>query len=1357
MSMARLAIFAFLIACCLLGARPLAAETGFGRSPEATAQAPGACGDLVISTVQTTPGQPTLGRPTEIYVAFKNQGNLMVAGFRVYVYVDPDVQPPTAGTLPTKDIYYGLPILPGEQAGMSLPSYIFQSTGPHVIYAWVDPTSLVTECDETNNLAGPVALVVTETPDLYEPDDSCEQAPVITAGGSPQDHNLSPALDRDWVTFPVTAGTSYHVQAVPGGNAAGTALELYSNCDRLTFDTGDEFTFTAWLTGSMFLRVKPAQAANGTNTAYRLQITTSGGCGGFYEPNNSCALAGDIGLESLQTHSFCSQNDQDWARLEVEAGASYAITATNIGSQADALLSLYSGCDQQGSFGDERHIEFTAPTSGVVYLQTEQLDPEVYGASTEYTLEVHRTRSGCAKDSFEKDDDRNGARTLPVDQPAQTHDFCPAGDEDWTSFQASAGTLYAIETFNLGSDSDTVVCLYDTDGRSQIRCDDDAGEGRGSKIVWQAERTGAYFLRVTHRSPDAVGAGTRYDLQVTSTLCQVDAYEPNDSMGKAAAISSGVPSLRQNTCPRADEDWFVFEADAGPYFIETTQLGPEADTALELYDSAGRLLEANDDFEKGGASRISRVFEADGAYFARVRHRNAETFGTGTEYVLRLVEGTPPPSPATPTPTPTPTPSPSLHPGPVRTVVLVNPEQVVLLHGETQAAQLMDKLNQLAAHDLVKGEVLRLDEDATIRQAYAVWNQQPESVESANQVAGAIRALVMNYLGQHQGIEYLVLVGDDRLLPFRRIQDHTPKGLSEQDYAAKVDPDHPTGAAIRADYFLSDDYYADRAPAPFLGRELYVPEYAVGRLVESPQDIIPFIDNFLAAPVTPAGRALVTGYDFLEDVAAANCRRWQDDLDPHHTDCQLIGDDWILEELRALQLQAVPSFKVQSINGHANHYAEGTPVKGNVVTAQEIAAAPSDLSGGLIYTPGCQSGLNVPPTNSLSSAYDLPEAFTRKLANYVANTGYGWGFRASIAFSEKLVEYYTEELSRSQEVSIGEALVHAKQRYVAENAGLGGLDEKVLEELTLYGLPMYRLHSGGPPSLDGDPFPSIQSDLDLPQAQSFETGGFVAGTLSVKVAGSLTDAYEEQETALGSFLTLDGHVAGGVDQPLQPLYFADVSAPHWPARGVLLLEGAFKTRTSFDPVMLSPINEYVTATVEAAIDHTGGWQPDIPVALQGGSRQTNLVARMAQFQPQTGQLWLYEGLKIGILYGTAADDAAPDVSLVDAAYREIPGAVELKVGAGDDSGISRVVVTYVTEDGAGGGRWQSADLARDETSDLWTGVVEAGAAMRYIVQVVDGAGNVTVETNKGQYYAPARLSDAISFHAVFLPVMTRPD
>ncbi len=82
--------------------------------------------------------------------------------------------------------------------------------------------------------------------------------------------------------------------------------------------------------------------------------------------------------------------------------------------------------------------------------------------------------------------------------------------------------------------------------------------------------------------------------------------------------------------------------------------------------------------------------------------------------------------------------------------------------------------------------------------------------DKANQVTTVIRNVVITYLQQRSGIEYLVLVGDDRALPMRRILDTTPR-FSENTYK-HTDANNPTGAAIKGNYYLSDDYIADRDP-----------------------------------------------------------------------------------------------------------------------------------------------------------------------------------------------------------------------------------------------------------------------------------------------------------------------------------------------------------------------------------------------------------------------------------------------------------------------------------------------------------------------------------------------------------------
>jgi len=129
----------------------------------------------------------------------------------------------------------------------------------------------------------------------------------------------------------------------------------------------------------------------------------------------------------------------------------------------------------------------------------------------------------------------------------------------------------------------------------------------------------------------------------------------------------------------------------------------------------------------------------------------------------------------------------------------------------------------------------------------------------ANQVAEAIKDLILSYLNSQPSIKYLVLVGDDLMIPFYRVPDDAYIA-NESTYTGRsgVDSDNPTHAALDLGYTLSDDFYADHTPLKWRGRELYVPDLAIGRLVETPAEIETMIQAFLnndpLSPTTVQGR-----------------------------------------------------------------------------------------------------------------------------------------------------------------------------------------------------------------------------------------------------------------------------------------------------------------------------------------------------------------------------------------------------------------------------------------------------------------------------------------------------------------------
>lgn len=1325
-----------LLALMLVG---LAASPPAGASlPAAPPNAPAAAPDLIIASITLTPPNPGAGGTADIEVVVKNQGDAAVTvGFNLFLYAEPAEEPPTQSTAYTIFAGYALTLPPGGSFKYTLPGQLFMHTPPKV-YAWVDPPweNKVAEANENNNLFPPVAA----GGDAYEDDDTCATAKAITTDGALQDHNLyrDPDADSDWLKFNGAGGVTYLAEATAVGADAKLVLELKSSCDGpASFGNGAKIEFTAPADGPVYVKVSHVQSEYGVDNAYQFKVTSDSGCTNAFEPNNACTLAGDLPLDTTQTHTFCKAGDADWTRFAVTAGTQYKVIASNVGPHAKAKVSLYMNCSDVNSTASGQSFEFTAAAAGHVYVKAEQLDSTVQGAGTEYTMRAERVgQEGCSEDSFEQDDNAADAKPIGSDSSAQTHNICPAADGDWVKFSATSGITYNLETFNLASTADTVLCLHAANG-DQLACDDDSGAGQGSRLIFAPPISGDYLLHIKDRSPSVAGAATAYDLRVAQRFCQPDALENDDALDLAKLVTPNNTVTAHNFCPGGDTDWLVFTAAAGTaYLLESTDLGPEADTVIELYDANGVLLAQNDDHTPGASSQVVFTPAKSGNYFARVRQYNPAYFGQGAEYGIRLRLGSPTPTPtvtSTPTPTPTPTPNPSG----VRTLLLVNRALLAQLYDDTAATQVMSKLNDLAQHTQVRGEIIRLDNNTEVSAAYAAWLADLSNVEKANQVTTAIRNVVMTYLQQRSGVEYLLLIGDDRALPMRRILDTTPR-FSESSYK-HTDAGNPTGAALKNNYFLSDDYFADREPTLNQGRELFIPDLAVGRLIETPSEMIGQIDAFLAAPVTTVGNVLVSGYDFVQDVGTEDCTDWQTDFTTAQVDCSLIGEAWTGQSFRSLQLRTAAPFTVQSISGHATHYAEGAPV-GNAIQAQEIINATLNLSGGLLYTPGCHAGLNVPPTNA-DNPLDLAQAFAGKRANYIGNTGYGWGMRNAIGLSEKLIRLYTRALLQGTKASMGKALTTAKTLYFQQDTDFSAYDEKVMQQLVFYGLPMYELASGGALPGPENPFPGVNFTPVLPTGALGERA-VVTGvvTIDFRQAQNLALA----ETADGAYYQLNGAIHTVPDQPVQPLHFGDVTVLGLPARAVLLLNATFQSEPAFDPVITVPYNEYDTGNLEPALPNALGLYPPVPVALQQTNARASLVTQLGQYDAARQELRLFQDLQAEIYYSTDADQLAPEATVIDGITRAGSNRVEVKVGAVDTSGIKRAVVSYIQDINQSVSQLKSLDLSYDSAAQKWFGSFAGNTNSRYLVQVVDNAGNITTATNKGQYYKPGQVEAAQS-------------
>jgi len=75
-----------------------------------------------------------------------------------------------------------------------------------------------------------------------------------------------------------------------------------------------------------------------------------------------------------------------------------------------------------------------------------------------------------------------------------------ANDSDFFKIRLNAGDWLTAITFPIQSNyfaPDTVMALFDASGNTAIVWNDDAGDGLGSAIRWQADRDGDYYIAIT--------------------------------------------------------------------------------------------------------------------------------------------------------------------------------------------------------------------------------------------------------------------------------------------------------------------------------------------------------------------------------------------------------------------------------------------------------------------------------------------------------------------------------------------------------------------------------------------------------------------------------------------------------------------------------------------------------------------------------------------------------------------------------------------------------------------------------------------------------------------------------------------
>ena len=712
--------------------------------------------------------------------------------------------------------------------------------------------------------------------------------------------------------------------------------------------------------------------------------------------------------------------------------------------------------------------------------------------------------------------------------------------------------------------------------------------------------------------------------------------------------------------------------------------------------------------------------------------------------------------------------------GTLNTLILTDSSRLTGTQAEIAAA--LANLATLAGRPEVDGVVIDLNDSKYGRVAFANTqaDQNLACAFAKNTVAKEIKNVVDAYRDANPTVEYIVLAGGADVIPFFQVQDVS--GLAnEKDYVPPVEPSTASEAGLKTNLVQGQDAYGSQVEFTQAGHTLPLPDLAVGRLVDTASDVSTAVNAYVATGgVVAPSSSLVTGYDFVGDAAVAikaemdaGTNSIADTLIQPPGEPPTGPNAWTANQLRTKLLAG--NFDVAVLTGH---FSAGNLLAADYATelsAAEILASSADLTDVLVLALGCHSGYSIPSDDLLTGISPDPDwakVFLRKgAAGYISATGYAYGDTELVEYGERLFLRVAQQLrTGSGPISIGQALVKAKQQFLAETAQLTGIDQKTLVEMTLYGLPMMKVDMPGaritPPaetSIVGSTSPVTGGPGANFGLRSSPVVLNPAVTTHTKTLPNLSGGGNVTTTYLSG---ADGVVANPFE-PIYPKEIFNVTSSGNVLRGVALRGGTYTDLSGIIPLTTAPTTETSTAHLSFNTEvfyPTQTWAANFSDALDGG--KTRLIVFPAQFKSSApgaidGILRKFNQLDLQLYYLSAnwtdsgsAETKAAGVSaapvILGASGIEDGNAIHFRVNAAADgsAGVQAVWILYTGRAGSGyHGTWAPLDLTQNANDPtLWEGTLNLQAGedagdILFAVQAVGGAGLTTLATNLGAYYS----------------------
>ncbi len=696
----------------------------------------------------------------------------------------------------------------------------------------------------------------------------------------------------------------------------------------------------------------------------------------------------------------------------------------------------------------------------------------------------------------------------------------------------------------------------------------------------------------------------------------------------------------------------------------------------------------------------------------------------------------------------------------IQTLIIWNKERIEDQYpGSSEGLE--NKLSELARHTKVNGFLLNLASVPSIQTAYTNWDGEPTNQTKANLLAEAIRNYIFDQINNtFTNTRYIIIVGDDRQIPFYRIQDNTSI-YPESRYPLEVGLNTNTtiGSALNQGYFLTDNFYGELEPETIEDFTIYLNDFSVGRLVETPEQIIGVINSYLAADgqvnlKSSSDKVLITGLDFIYDSAYDIKERFFSagktvdcliDNPEGETEDFCIDKQYSPTDLENQLFNSTPIHQLSNINTHANHYNFATST-GNLST-MVMDLNSKKLSRTILYTSGCHSGLPVPEIDP--NNLDLPELMSKKeVLAYIGNTGYGWGMRYGKGLTEKLMEKITEKILSKDSIKIGEALSEAKRSYYLEEKRYDVFDEKAIHELTLFGIPNtlivnkiagYKGEEELPPP-DG-PDEACVKGICMKKELKTEKENFALppGVTELQLNFTFGEGtYQAVTTPDGKYYKLNGQASGEVGDAIQPHFKYNSYLSGTNAHGIIFVGGAYENETPFDPVIAVPRSTNID-NGEGPLPGSNIFVPGVrtsfgvstPSTLRGIGQvgYTNMLVHTGYYNSSTNVESKFNDMQFTIYYSNSSDITAPTITDpgINGFHTQEGLKANFTAQVSDISGVYRVIITY---NDIRTNTWKSFDL-QSTTGNNWSGSINLKGNITYYLQAIDKAGNVGIISISG--------------------------